>query len=298
MLGRDGWLFLRRDSNDLVGQLTGKVQLSSEDRERFARLFDGRMRVAAELRAGWLAAVVPNKEVVYAEHLPSEVVLAEQRPVHDVLAIAAAARAPVVYLLDDLLAAKSLGELYMRTDTHWNHLGGYVAYRAICRELGARDYHLKVLKEHDLEWSAVSSALGDLGVKLYPELFESPEVLVRLKARRGRRTYDNGVSNYGRVQIHEQEAADGPTCVVFGDSFVHTLLPYLAESFRRVVFVHTSMFVREILERERPDVVLTVTIERFLVRVPNDAIAFADLRTTVRAKGGELPWCVEDGPAA
>ena len=102
--------------------------------------------------------------------------------------------------------------------------------------------------------------------------------------------YDNEVRNHGRVLICEQERDDQPTCLVFGESFVPTLLFFLKESFGRIIFVHTSMFIQELVEFERPDVILSIPIERFLIHVPDDTDALAKLQETVRAKGGELPW--------
>jgi hypothetical protein len=105
--------------------------------------------------------------------------------------------------------------------------------------------------------------------------------------------YDNEVNNHGRVKIFERPNPDAPTCVVFGESFAEALLIFLRESFRRLVFVHTSMFIDEIVEQERPDVVLSIPIERFLIRVPDDTDALMRLQATVRAKGGKLPWSAE-----
>src|ERR1700753_2838649 len=105
--------------------------------------------------------------------------------------------------------------------------------------------------------------------------------------------YDNEVNNHGRVKIFERPDSRAPTCVVFGESFAEALLLFLRESFSRLVFVHTSMFVDEILEQEQPDVVLSIPIERFLVRVPDDEDALMKLGATARAKHGELPWPID-----
>jgi hypothetical protein len=48
--------------------------------------------------------------------------------------------------------------------------------------------------------------------------------------------------------------------------------------------VHTSLNLREVIEAERPDVVLSVPLERFLIRVPRDRDGVAVLRETVERK--------------
>jgi hypothetical protein len=286
--GRDGWMFLRSDSNDVIGQHTGLVKISADDLAAWSDVFERRHAVVRELGATWLCAVIPDKESVYPEQLPAELELAAARPVHDVLAVADRVRAPVVHLLPDLEAAKPSGLLYPLTDTHWNHRGAHVAYRRICGELAARGAPVDPLDDGEIEWFDELYA-GDLGIKIHPDPVKSPMTRAKLPQHRGRVVFDNGIRNHGHVLIFEREDLDS-TCVVFGESFVENLLIFLKESFGRLVVVHTSMFVREIVEAEQADVVLSLPLERFMVRVPDDRGSFSALAEIARKKGGSLPW--------
>ena len=96
--------------------------------------------------------------------------------------------------------------------------------------------------------------------------------------------FDNRVLNHGRVIVLERADGVGPSAVVFGESFTLHLLVFLKESFRRVVFVHTSTMARPILEREAPDVVLSYPTERFLLQVPSDDAAMAQIAESARIK--------------
>lgn len=288
LVGRRGWLFLRGDHNDANGQHTGRVRFTDADREALALLLEGREALAREAGTIWLTAIVPDKEILYAEHLPAEIVPVEQRPVHDFLAIAERAGAPATYLLEALRQAKPAGDLYMRTDTHWNYRGAYFAYRAICEELRRLGVEVATVDEDWIDWREEPFE-GDLGGKL-PHPSGGVDLKATLTRSWGRRVYDNAIRNHGRVMIHEQDRRQRPSCLVFGESFGETLLYFLKESFGRVVFAHTSMFVRELVEIEHPDVILSLPTERFLIKVPDDAEALARLEETAREKGGELPW--------
>jgi hypothetical protein len=288
LVGREDWLFLRGDSNDAIGQHTGRVHFGQGELEGLRTLAGERQQTVERLGASWLTAIVPDKEMVYARFLPPGVVPVDRRPVHDYLEAMAAAGAPAIYMLDEMRRAAAAGDVYMKTDTHWNYKGAFVAYRSICRELGALGISLDQVQEDWVRWSEVPSQ-GDLGSKLYPEVVEGTEVVADLFPSWGRLVYDNKVRNHGRVLIHEQEREEGPTCVLFGESFGPTLLFFLKESFRRLVFVHTSMLIPELIELERPDVVISLPIERFLIQIPDDGEAMSRLAETVRAKGGELP---------
>jgi hypothetical protein len=288
LFGKEGWLYLRRDSNDVIGQQTGKVQLSGEQKSGWRQVLHDRLAASERLGVKWSCLVAPNKEAVYPEFLPDTISSASRRPVHEFLEVAAAVGAPVRYALDPLLKAKAEYELYSRTDTHWNYRGAYFAYRAFCDDLLRAGIDLEPLAEKDLDW--VDELIeGDLGSKVRPEPRTGATVTVRVRKPRGRLILDNGVRNHGRVRFFEG-AGRGPHCVLFGESFANHLLPFLKETFRRLVFVHTSMFIPEVLEREQAEVALSLPLERFLIRVPDDSNAFAELQETALRKGGELPW--------
>jgi hypothetical protein len=69
------------------------------------------------------------------------------------------------------------------------------------------------------------------------------------------------------------------------------MLPFLAESFRRLVFAHTPWVDYELVDRENPDIVLSLFVERFLIYVPDDShgITIEDLASKKRADGTMRP---------
>lgn len=288
LAGKEGWLYLRRDSNNILAQQTGKLKLDAAQRQGWRDLLEARIAAAERLGIHWSCLVVPDKESVYPEYLPDLVIPSDRRPVHEFLDLAREVGAPVSYALDPLLAAKRESEVYARTDTHWNFRGAYIAYRALCEEAVHQGVGMEMLKEGDVEW-VPAEIEGDLGSKVRPEPKTGPTIRVGLKQARSSLVFDNGVTNHGRVMVYEQATA-GPTCVLFGESFANYLLVFLKETFQRLVFVHTSSFIGGVLERERPDVVFSLPLERFLIRVPSDVNAYEELWTTARRKGGELPW--------
>jgi hypothetical protein len=283
LTGQDGWLFLRDDTNDVLGQHTGRVKMGRRRIERWEQVLLGRLETMAELGVTWVAQVAPDKEGVYAEKLPRNVRPAGRRPVHDFLDVAARVGAPMLYPLEELRAkAREGAPVYYMTDTHWNELGSYVAYRQICAEIERRRVAIHVVEEDDVEWEPTTT-VGDLGEKLQPPV-SGPTVGAKLRAHSSGLVADNGVANHGRVMVFEAPGSDLPRCVAFGESFGNLLLLFLKESFSRLVYVHTSMVDRVRLEEERPDVVLSLPLERFLIDVPDDHDAHEKLARTAERK--------------
>jgi hypothetical protein len=280
--GRDGWLFLQRDTNDVIGQHCGSVTLSRGRRRAWGRVLRERRKVAARLGSRWICLVAPDKEAVYAEQLPPGLVPVSRRPVHQLLELAEVVDAPLVYPLDALRSSRSEGDVYPRTDTHWNRRGAFIAYRLLCEHLLGSEVPVAPLGSEAVRWSQ-AVAPGSLGRKLSPPA-SSPVVRATLSRHRSRLVFDNRIHTHGRILVFEAESDGGPSCVVFGESMANNVLLFLKESFRRLVFVHTSMFLEEVLDREQPDVVVSLPLERFLISVPEDGRGLVGLTRTIERK--------------
>lgn len=279
--GREGWLFLQGDTNDVIGQHEGRVMLG-DGSGAWEEVIADRVGLQRALDFVWACEIVPDKESVYAEFLPESVHPAERRPVHEVLDIGRRHGPETSYLLADLEAAKPEGDLYSPIDTHWNHRGAFAAYRAICARLRERGIGLETLDRDRVEWTH-GELQGDLGGKLIPPV-AGATVTATVPEGRSLLLGDNCIRHNGRVLIFEREAPALPSCLVFGESFAYQLLPFLSESFSRLVFVHTSAIIEEVIAAERPDAVISLPIERFMIRAPVDRDSFETLAATVAAK--------------
>lgn len=270
MEGRDGWLFLARDSNGLLEQHTGERRLPAAAVRRWIDEQERRTERMAALGAAYACLVPPNPHAVYAEFLPPDVPTSSSRPVRQLIREHRRRQSASTFLypLGRLRRARRRMATYPQTDSHWNDYGAYIGYEELCRHLAARDVTLRRLRFRDIGWEHVEE-VGDLGDKVDPPrsaltwhatLPHAPAVLS-----------DNGVRNTGRVI--EYACADAPgRCVLFGDSFSYVMVKFLAVSFGRLTLAHTPGVVDDAFVRERsPDVVLTVINERFLMRVPDDA---------------------------
>jgi len=217
-------------------------------------------------------------------------VTAPERPVEQLLAHLAAhgSDAGVVYPLE-ALAARREAHAYPKTGSHWSSLGAFLAGRALLQEI-ARDLPVDVPDIEDYEVEELTY-IGDLGAKLRPQA-TSPFVRLTPRAPRAARIEDNRVRNTGRRITYE--AREGPgtlECMVYGDSFAVRVLPFLAESFHRLTFVHMPNLDFDLVGELRPEVVVKIMSERFLIQVPVDlpARTHAQLAAEKLAAGDVMP---------
>jgi alginate O-acetyltransferase complex protein AlgJ len=275
--GRHGRLFLARDTHDSHSQMVGLRPLSAEELDAWDRGMRARQARMAGQGARLIQLIGPAPQAVHADDLPDGVALATGRPVMQIeqQLDAMSPRPELLYPLDELHQVARLRDPFSKTDSHWNDLGAYVAYEAILRQLGPgipiRPVSRAGVSFHDTCW------IGDLGEKLAPS-----RASICLRARvhdvRARLVRDNRVRNHGREAEFACDAAPPTRCVVFGDSWAYTMMPFLAETFGQVVFRHRVNVVDdELVQAVRPDIVLTILTERFCTALPLDdaAIPFA-----------------------
>ncbi len=283
--GRDAFLFHR--DHDALDQLTGGLVFRRRQidvwidalkaRDAWCRAHDARMRLM----------IIPEKHVVYADKLPKFVRISPSRPVKQIFAAADADLAKtMLYPVDALRAAGSRMNTFLKTDTHWTSFGAFIAYRALVDSLAA-DLSLETVSEDELTWRE-RPFTGDLGVRFSRERTET--IAIANEVASYHVTFQNHNFARGAVHVYENERRDLPRCVLFRDSFSNALIPFLMRGFSRIVAVSSMSCHYDLLEQEKPDVVLFVVIERFVatfgtsstIELPRDdsGMSFAEFTGT------------------
>ncbi len=295
--GRDGYLFHR--DHDVLEQLAGDVVFRARQIDVWIRALKTRQAWCAANDSVMRVLLIPEKHVVYGDKLPFPVRSVPKRPAMQLLAAAqsdAKLAGKLLYPFETLRAARANRQTYFMTDTHWNGYGAFLAYRALIDSL-ATEIQLETVEEYDLVWKR-RPYVGDIGVRFAKERSETMEVAeppVTYKL-----VFHNENFGRGAVHVYENERRDLPTCVLFRDSFSNFMIPYLMRGFSRLVAVSSLTCQFDLLNQERPDVVLFVTIERFLatfgrgvtIELPEDELAHSfeslsgtELKAVRRAAG-------------
>jgi hypothetical protein len=259
--GRDGWLFLADDTNRIVEQYVGALTAPEDELHRWSQETNRRRAACIASGSRYVLLVAPDKMAVYADKLPPHVVAASTRPIDSLIARIAAA--DVLYPLAELRKASRLQSTYGQTDTHWTDAGALTAVRALTAALGRTDDPAQVY------WRELRDTVrvGDLGEKLSP-----PRAGAWVESPAARPPdWSNGLDYTGRLACWTTRGSPGGGCVVFGNSFFSDVFAsVLADMFGRVLFVFTDNVDHELVRRERPDLVLHQTCERFIIRAPQD----------------------------
>ena len=272
IVGKDGWFFFGDER--AVAQYRGIARFEREALLRWGRVLEERRRWLSERDIRYLLVLVPNKHRIYAEYMPDGLPRRSDRSQLDDLVdyLETESSVPFLDLREPLEDAARHARIYHKTDTHWNDLGAYAAYRAILQKLAEQ---LPAFEGHEpvavRPFERTTPGLGlpqIVGLsQAYPERsFDLRVTEPRAEVPRKQRA---GWEDRLRRQLPFALGTGDerlPKAVMFRDSFANALVPYLSESFSRIVYVWERDLNPEVVETEKPDVVIQEIAERFLGR--------------------------------
>ena len=178
--------------------------------------------------------------------------------------------AEIVYPLEELSPSPRDRAIFSTHDSRWNANGAFVGYRRLLAAIPP-SVDVRRLEREDIGF-AVRPAHGDLGDRLTPPQ-QRDALLGRPHPRSARLVSDNRVDGEGRMLVTRCDAAPATTCIFFGEWSAYRMLTFLSESFRQMTFVHLRTLDHELVETERPDVVIGLADESGLIDLPADVEA-------------------------
>jgi hypothetical protein len=306
----NGWSFLINDTNDFLRWQFGLKRWDQAQLEAALHLLERRRLRVAEMGAQFIKFIVPEKSAVYAHCLPGLLGYAPLYDVRPANLLHRACECPAIHLFDRLHDLAHLGPTYLRGDSHPNWQGAYIIYLAIHEAISAMLPLSPPLAQHEMVAAATTYG-GDLFGQLpanategLPEtirLMRPPgraESLIEYRIDPARRRASPGVPPQDYVDwfdtretlVWNHSDRSLPRCVVFRDSTAARVLDCLAEHFSRTVAVWWhGVVVEDVIEREKPDIVIQIQAERFLQLLPTTrpTVRMADMRAAF-ARNAEL----------
>ena len=279
VLGRDGWLFFAGDRT--FEQLHGIDVFTPAQLDHWIDRMEQRRDWLAARGIAFLIVLVPDKERVYAEFLPSSIGAPARTTRLSQITVRLRERnsgLPLLDLTDALVAAKRDTRVYAKRDTHWSGSGAFRGYQAIMQRLKPMLPSLQPLRTEQMKDVAITyparaldlmRMLG-LGWAGRGETVDVP--LLRDDPPWQTRHEDLHVDGEHRMLLSSTRA-DAPTSLWLRDSFADAMAVYLNHTFRRATLVsHRGLrFDKALIEAEQPDVVVYEVVERLISsELPSD----------------------------
>lgn len=206
--------------------------------------------------------VVPSKESIYKEMMPDSVEFyAETTRADKFYDYALEAEVSnVIYPKDELVAAKDLGQLYWKQDTHWNELGAGTVFKGMIGKLKSGmsyDFDYEFKKEQvDKDLTKMLKVNGYFEDEVVAIEHKSGSDEYNIEQKEGA-TSDIVVSKNEDAPIHK-------TVMVVGDSYRNAMKTFFFRMFEECIFLHRSDYKHKMLEDHDVDIVVSEYVERYL----------------------------------
>jgi alginate O-acetyltransferase complex protein AlgJ len=278
LVGQDNWLF---SAGKPINDYRGNNLLSDEEIQKLKSKLHARALNLKAQGGVFYFAIVPNKHRIYAEFLPNNIIKQETKTIYD-QAVEALQSDTLIHLIDlraPLEKAKGAQLLYYKKDNHWNDLGAYIGYKTITENVHRQFPHVSPVPA-DAYYidTSVSLAGGDALQIGVDKLVKEHRIMLKpkktVKAIAGEKQnyvppadfpYPN---DFEIVKVVNDPSL--PTAVIIRDSFCDFMLQFFSENYRKTVFVFDNWEYKEnrnIIEKERPNIVILETLEQNIRRI-------------------------------
>ncbi|MEM1003474.1 MAG: acyltransferase family protein, partial [Bacteroidota bacterium] len=268
--GNDNWLFLGNRYQNTVSKLTLAIKPSDEQIQETLQKFSSVATVAERTETHVSLLIGPNKSTIYPEFLPVGLTPSPNRYVDMFIDKLNDVSNLTVHdpSLELKILKSSAGNLYHRTDTHWNSKGAYLAFSSLAGKLNVSVPFPK--------FETADSVEGDLieisRLKNFPLMQDDNwsfsfqnEGLITKSESSG--TFSN--SSFGAIEtVYNSEAVSDKIVWVLGDSFSVQLRPFINHTFAEVHYVgHWRERLKDLASdiedaEEKPDLIIIVRVER------------------------------------
>jgi hypothetical protein len=272
LVGNAGWLFFNNRRTGLRQALRHDRPFSDDALILWKKMFQYRFNALQAKGIRYIVVVAPEKSTIYPDQLPSWV-KHELMPdrISQIQQCLAGTGIPFVNLEQDLLQQRRSGDVYFRTDSHWNDVGASIVARRILELVRIVCPNVPVISAPTFMQSTASGDLADLlalhglltervTARLTPESVDTFPISGKLPPDKLARVclWDFCTRNT------KNDARNLPRAIMLHDSFGLTLIDFLAPYFSEIQFHTTHEFELQQIVAAKPDIVIEELAERHL----------------------------------
>lgn len=278
--GKNKWLFLGEYFNHSVSKKINGSQGYEREIKHTINVMHGWQKLSKSIGVrGFYVLIGPDKDSIYTDELPQWYVQSKSTITNELI------NGCDFYIKTPEILSKAKKEtsdpLYFKTDTHWNELGAYSAFKGLAKK--SLNYKDKLIwPRGDLEFNSYTSEAGDLSRFQRSARFLS-DVNVKITSP-SVSNIDISVSSYksgsilytGKNEliespkepllVHSPSALNKVRALWLRDSFGTAMSRVMASTFYETLQVHHGRTspeeIKKIMLDYKPDYVIVTVVER------------------------------------
>ena len=285
-IGKNNWLFMGGDEND---SFTGSRPFSQKDLEQIKKELEYRQKYLKEKGTKFYFVIAPVKASVYPEYIPEAVIKKSKyswaQQVNEFLLKNSSV--PVIDLHETLWFAKKGGNVYFKNDNHWNYRAGLYSTNTIVRRIQKDCPQLKEISINDFNETVRTSNVNGNLILMLAQTERYVDSVYEYTPKNGflaeslpkvGYTVPKGFPYPQDFELHLGiPGSQLPKLLIISDSFSNYLFPFIAERFSKTTKIFDNWEYKrneDIIENEKPDIVILVIWEANLRKMLNDFSKF------------------------
>lgn len=264
VIGRYNWLFYTITLADYQGDNI----IAEEDYAEHVQPLINLKKLCDELGKELYFIILPNKNSVYSEYMPTLSRVADKRRV-EYLKDYIDANTDIIlqYPLNEMYANKPYHQLYFRYDTHWSPYGFQIGVNSLYSAMG-RD----TIDYEDYEITPVEKYTGDLAILAGMDISSYPsdaEGVISYKPEIACEETDWEDNRYVETN---SESDNKKNIVMMGDSYRFGFRPFLSKDFSHMLMFDRVLKGNESVEKQikEADIIVIELVERNELLLPED----------------------------
>ena len=222
----------------------------------------------------YFVVIAPDKISVYPEYLPDDFMVSDSSELDQFIGVMKNTDVEIIDLRKVFFKHKHNQQLYFKSDSHWNQHAGFIAYQEIMNTI------------QEIYPSVISYAVTDFNIDIRDRIGGDIAELIGIKDfiyeenpfyeygpntpcfdKLKPKEYEFNTNVWKPTYVFEAENTKLPRLLVFNDSYVDYIHHFFAPSFSRSAFFWMYEFRRDLIQKENPDIVIQMMVERSLDKI-------------------------------
>lgn len=287
LLGKQNWLFLNNDYQQLIKQHQGKYVMTTNEIRLWQKYFIKIQNYLQQQNIEFILVIAPEKHTVYSEFLPVFAAKKGETPYDQIRKEVEGLN--LIDLHQPLLNKKKQTDmlLYHKTDTHWNSYGAYLGYLTISSAIKYNSYKPLEIPDSNFKMEEclyktdiqtlirLPEKFSDNIVQYKGSIFNKDSIMQCTDLSLKKCKY---LKKKQMINIREEPLVVNTwktaRAICIGDSFFHEMSPFFNSSFGMIQYKFNISHGREnlynVITEYKPDIVIWEMAERLLKSPLND----------------------------
>ncbi len=266
LLGKQDWMEFTADGNLDDYQ---NAYMAPETLEGIRQKLEKLHEDLAARNITLIVVVAPNKATIYPEKMAGNIKKLNKKSRLDTfLELMRQSKSDFVIDLRPALIAEHMNyQLYYKTDTHWNALGAYIAYRETMTYASQIYPSLRPHQLDEFKYEAGSPQVMDLAHVTGMNFIQ--EAPIQLKPKFNSKTYFQRFTPTSNFSMSWGNNGQEQTMLIYHDSFGIALQPFLQTHFKQAMYIQDSSDTKTSslswVNKFQPNIVIIEIAERDLL---------------------------------